>query len=132
NARADAYPDVWIAAAQSPHPLRAQVVGPAGDGGSGGPAPAGSVAPDRIVIEARLIHAGPIPSPESILPYRHALALNRYEVVSVKAGTYDKRDVLVSQWIIRDSQVLPRARRQPGLQAVLTLERHDARPELEG
>ncbi len=132
NQRADAYPDVWIAAQQSPHSLRASRIGPAGVGGDAGPAPAGSVAPDRLVVEARLTHAGPIPSPESILPYRNALAVNRYDVVTVKAGTYDKREVLVSQWIIRDSRVLPSASREPGLQAVLTIERHDAHPELEG
>ena len=132
NGAADAYPDVWVAPGESPHPARPSRVGPAGDGTGEGPAPAGSVAPDRVVIDARLTHAGPIPTPESILPYRHALVVNRYAVVSVKDGSYDKDEVLVSQWIIRDSQVLPHARRQPGLQAVLTLERHDAHPELEG
>lgn len=132
NDRADAYPDVWIGPGQSPHPLRASRIGPASDGSGDGPAPAGTVAPDRVVVEARLTHAGPIPTPDSILPYRNALAVNRYEVVSVKAGTYDKREVLVSQWIIKNSRVLPTAQRAPGLQAVLTLERHDAHPELEG
>jgi len=132
NGRADAYPDVWIAPGQSPHPERAARIGPGEGDGDGGPAPAGTVAPDRVVLDARLTHAGPIPTPESILPYRHALVVNRYEVLGVKSGAYDKREVLVTQWIIRDSQVLPQARRAPGLQAVLTLERHDARPELEG
>jgi hypothetical protein len=133
NTAGDAFPDVWIAPAESPHPMRASRIGPAGDGREGeGPAPAGSVEPGRVVVEARLTHAGPIPSPESILPYRNALVVNRYEVLTVKEGAYDKTDVLVSQWIIRDSQVLPDARRPAGLQTLLTLERHDAHPELEG
>jgi hypothetical protein len=133
NGAADAFPDVWIAPAASPHPLRASRVGPAGDGTDGsGPAPAGSVEPNRVVLEARLTHAGPLPTPESILPYRNALVVNRYEVIEVAEGQYDRREILVGQWIIRDSLMLPDARRAPGLQTRLTVERYDAHPELEG
>ncbi len=33
-------------------------------------------------------HAGPIPTPQSILPYRHALVVNEYDVVTVVEGQY--------------------------------------------
>jgi hypothetical protein len=136
NARGDAYPDVWVARDRSPFPLRqAGPVGPvtteAGarrDGPSAVPVrPA-----DRLVVEARLARAGPVPSPEAIAPYRHALVVNEYEVVKVLEGTLADSRIAVAQWAIRDRRVLSDARRTPGARYTLALERYDARPELEG
>ena len=51
-----------------------------------------SAAPDRVVVEARVVSAGAVPTPESIAPYRHALVVNRYEIVNVVEGSQaDKR-----------------------------------------
>ena len=86
----------------------------------------------RAVVDARLAHAGPIPTPQSILPYRHALVVNEYDVVTVVNGQYTAAKIRVAQWAIRDGAVLPDARKTPGAQAALTVERFDAHPELEG
>ena len=139
NAGGDAYPDVWIDRSGNPYADRpGGPVGPASSavapGAPGGtPQPAGTrtdVA--RAVLETRLVHAGPIPSPPSILPYRHALVVNEYEVVRVVEGTYAPRTIRVAQWAIRDSRVLPEARRTAGAAGRLIVERYDAHPELEG
>ena len=47
--------------------------------------------PRRAVVDVRLAHAGPIPTPESILPYRHALVVNAYDVVTVVEGQYAQK-----------------------------------------
>lgn len=124
NARADSYPDVWIDREASPYPRRAS--------GRLGPPETGGVVADRHVVEARLVTAGAIPTPESILPYRHALVVNRYEVVTVAEGRSDARELLVAQWAIRDGRILADGARTPGQLYRLTVERYDAHPELEG
>jgi hypothetical protein len=83
-------------------------------------------------VEARLTHAGPIPTPQSILPYRHALVVNEYDVVSIANGQYTEKKIQVAQWAIRDGKVLGDAQKSVGTTARLTAERYDAHPELEG
>jgi hypothetical protein len=83
-------------------------------------------------VEARLVAASSIPDPQAILPYRHALAVNVYEVSRVVEGDYDSGPLLVAQWVIRDGAALADARRAPGLVARLVVERYAAHPELEG
>jgi hypothetical protein len=58
--------------------------------------------------------------------------VNEYDVVDVVQGAYDEKNIRIAQWAIRDSQVLPGARRFAGAAATLTVERYDAHPELEG
>ena len=130
NGGGDAYPDVWIDRGQNPHPVRASgPLGPPVDAVT----VAGPAAVARAVIRARLVHAGAIPPPESILPYRHALVVNEYEVLEVLEGTQGSGRIRVAQWVIRDSRVLPAAQqRRPGQEARLGVERFDAHPELEG
>jgi hypothetical protein len=132
NAGGDSYPDVWIDAAKSPYPTRAAgAIGPATASSSANTS--GNSAPaTRVVVTGRLSHAGPIPTPQSILPYRHALVVNEYEVVGVTSGTYAEKKIQVAQWAIRDGKVLPEARKAAGATATLTVERYDAHPELEG
>jgi hypothetical protein len=134
NDGGDSYPDVWIETKDNPHPLR--VSGPLGPvdpaAGNGGAVPAGQAEPNRVVVQARLLSAGPVPTPQSILPYRNALVVNEYEIVKVEQGEYAARTMQVAQWAIRDTQVLPTARKTAGSMHRLTLERYDARPELEG
>jgi hypothetical protein len=126
NTGGDSYPDVWIDRARSPHPqLASGRIGPAGP-----PRPA--VAPDRIVVDARVAGVGEVPTPESIVPYRHALVVNRYEIVKVLEGTPAGRELAVAQWAIRNARVLEESRRSVGEVRRLTLERYEAHPELEG
>ncbi len=132
NSGGDTYPDVWLDVARSPHPRRPS--GPLGPK-SAAPLASGSRGQSRtarIVLNARVARPGPIPSPESILPYRHALVVNEYEIIDVLEGTLDGRVIQIAQWAIRDGKVLPRARKDVGAAFTLTVERYDDHPELEG
>jgi hypothetical protein len=129
NDGGDSYPDVWMAGG-SPHARRAEApLGP--PAGTAGDA-AASAREGRIVVEARLVKPGPVPTPAAIAPYRNALVVGEYEVVHVVEGEYSDRTVLVAQWAIRDAKLLPTARRNAGSVHRLTIEPYDAHPELEG
>ena len=52
--------------------------------------------------------------------------------MGVVEGSYASKDIRVAQWAIRDSRILPDARKAPGAAFTLTVERYDAHPELEG
>jgi hypothetical protein len=135
NAGGDAYPDVWIDRRKSPHEAAPAdgTLGPAGAGRTA--AAGGQTAPGssgRIVVQARLVKPGSIPTPQAIAPYQHALVVNTYDVVSVAEGAYTGKTILIAQWAIRDRRVLPNAHKTPGSMHRLTLERYDAHPELEG
>lgn len=125
NAAGDSYPDVWIDRAASPHLQRAS--------GRIGPATASATAsPDRLIVEARLISAGAVPTPESIAPYRNALVVNVYEITEVVEGAHGGGPLVVAQWAIRERRVLPESARTVGETVRLTVERYAAHPELEG
>jgi hypothetical protein len=134
NSGGDAYPDVWIDRSRSPH--ASQAPGPIGPPASAPPAAASGAAEApaeaRVVIDARLVRPGPIPSPQALAPYRQALSAGVYEVVKVLEGAFDARQVLVAHWTVRDGRVLPDARRTIGTVYRMTLERYDDHPELEG
>jgi hypothetical protein len=136
NEGGDSYPDVWIDRDGSPHTARASgPIGPdpaASDRSGAAGTAAGAGAAERVVVEGRLRHAGPVPSPQSILPYRNALVVSEYEVERVVQGTYEPQAIRVAHWAIRDSKVLDGARKTPGATMRLTVERYDAHPELEG
>jgi len=141
NSGGDSYPDVWIDRDRSPYPTRpAGPVGPPSPTGSKTPTPGATPAQAavstpaiaRMVIEARLVTPGPIPSPQAIAPYRRALSAGVYEVVTVVEGAYAATRILVAHWTIRDGRVLADARRTIGTVYRLTLERYNAHPELEG
>jgi hypothetical protein len=137
NEGGDSYPDVWIDRDRSPHAARASgPIGPAPtpapDRPGAGDSAAGAGAAERVVVEGRLRHAGPVPSPQSILPYRHALVVSEYDIERVVAGTYEPQTIRVAHWAIRDSKVLGGARPTPGSAVTLSVERYDAHPELEG
>jgi hypothetical protein len=129
NRRADFYPDAWIDPSERPPARMTRDVRP------GPEAP--STAPDRkpaerLVVEARVLEAAPIPTPESILPYRRAMLVNEYEVVQVLDGTYEETKLLVAHWVIRDGQVLSTAAREQGSVHRMTLGAYDEHDELEG
>jgi len=132
NGGGDSYPDIWIDTAKSSIPTRpAGAIGPATAAPASGQSAAAAGA-SRVVLDLRLTHAGPIPTPQSILPYRHALVVNEYEVVGVTSGQYAQKKIQVAQWAIRDGKVLADAKKAAGATARLTVERYDAHPELEG
>jgi hypothetical protein len=84
------------------------------------------------VLNVRLAAPGPIPNPQTILPYRSAMVVNVYEVMDVVQGAYSEKEIRIAQWAIRDSRVLPDARRTRGAAFTLRVDRFDAHPELEG
>jgi hypothetical protein len=133
NARGDSYPDIWIDLTRSPHAQRPS--GPVGPphAARAGAAPApGAAGAGRVVVNARLVTTPAIPAPESILPYRHALIVNQYEVLDVVSGTYTPGEIRIAEWAIRDGRVIAAARKAPGAAFTLAAERYDAHPELEG
>jgi hypothetical protein len=134
NSGGDAHPDVWIDPARSPIPR--QPPGRIGPEHASAAAPAGATAARaakaRLVLNVRLKSATTIPDPQTILPYRHALVVNEYEVMDVIQGQYAPGTIRIAQWIIRDSKVLPDAKRIAGSGFTLTVEPYDAHPELEG
>jgi hypothetical protein len=146
NSGGDSFPDVWIDRDRSPYAARpAGPIGPRAPAGSNAPTPGAAAGAKparaasnppavivRLVIDARLVKPGPIPSPQAIAPYRHALSAGVYEVVKVVEGAYVARQVLAAHWVIRDGRVVADARRTVGTVYRLTLERYDAHPELEG
>jgi hypothetical protein len=132
NGGGDSYPDVWIDTPRSPYAARpGGMIGPATASAAAAAKPAGTAAA-RVTMNVRLAHAGPIPTPQSILPYRHALVVNEYDVIAVTNGAYTEKKIQIAQWAIRDGKVLADAKKAPGAAAVLTVERYDAHPELEG
>lgn len=134
NGAGDSHPDAWIELAGGTLPQRPS--GPVGPEhvrtarSSGAGAAAGDVG--RVLVNVQLTKPGPVPTPEEILPYRHALVVNEYKVVDVINGQYKGKTMQIAQWAIRDSRVLPEARRVAGAGATLSVERYDAHPELEG
>jgi hypothetical protein len=130
NDRGDSYPDVWIDTGGA-GPVAAPAGRPAQPSAAAS-ASANDAAARRLVLEVRLTAPVAIPTPRSILPYRHALAVHQYEVVRVIEGEYGERTIPVAHWVIRDGQVLSEARRQAGAVSRVTVEPYDLHPELEG
>lgn len=139
NQQADFYPDAWIDPSEAPPAdlTREATRGVEREAGAPSTARDGNRPDlpdpkDRLVVEARVLEPAPIPTPESILPYRRALLVNEYEVVRVLAGTYEGAKILVAQWVIREGQVLPEAAREPGTVHRMSLEAYDEHLDLEG
>jgi hypothetical protein len=134
NALGDSNPDAWVDVERSSLPQRPS--GPVGPEHvravkAGGGAAAGTDT-GRLLLNVQLTKPGAVPTPEEILPYRHALVVNEYKVAEVVNGRYRQKTIPIAQWAIRDGRVLPEARRIAGTGATLTVERYDAHPELEG
>jgi hypothetical protein len=133
NTGGDAHPDVWIDPARSSVPRQPRgPVGPPHARATPAGAPEGRAARARLVLNVRLDRATPIPNPQTILPYRHALVVNEYDVMDVVQGTYPAKAIRIAQWAIRDGKILPDAKRLTGAAFTLTVEPYDAHPELEG
>lgn len=88
-----------------------------------------------LSVKAKLISMPVIPSPESIAPYRRALAVSHYRIEETITGTCSNREVMVAQWAILDGQTLNSAQHQKGEKGRkyrLRLEPFSDHPELEG
>ncbi len=129
NGLGDFYPDVWVdpsATALADVDLSSIPTGPTS------PSAARAEGTTRVVIEARLLQPGSMPTPESIAPYRAGLLVNTYQVERVVEGRYDADRVMAAHWVIRDGAMLETAGRVEGDLYRLTLELYDDHPELEG
>jgi hypothetical protein len=60
--------------------------------------------PERIVAEVNLVATSKTPTPDQIAPYRNALVINEYEVVSVREGTLDAPKIRVAEWGLWDTK----------------------------
>jgi hypothetical protein len=132
NGGGDSLPDAWIDTAQSPYaPRPSGPLGPAHVRTARAQTSATSAAA-RLVVNARFVRGAIVPDPETILPYRHALIVNEYEIMDVVEGSYAEKEIRVAQWGIRNGKVLPGATRLAGAASTLVVERYDAHGELEG
>ncbi|MXY26098.1 MAG: hypothetical protein F4Y45_16470 [Acidobacteria bacterium] len=125
NDAADFYPDAWIAPGGLPAPR-----------GGAAPATVADRAPDgaaaSVVVSVRVREDVPLPTPQSISPYREGLLAIEYDVVEVLEGDLDVPVVAVAHWVIRDGETLADATRPAGETYRLNLAQYDARRELEG
>ncbi|NLB59670.1 MAG: LamG domain-containing protein [Lentisphaerae bacterium] len=86
----------------------------------------------RLVVEARLLEATPIPDLASIAPYRRALVVDRYNSIKIIKGVYTEQQLLAARWGILDGQTPPTAARHNRKRYRLILEPFEEHPELEG
>jgi hypothetical protein len=84
----------------------------------------------RLVVQARLVRVAPVPTPQSIAPYRRALVINEYSLEKVVRGTDAPARLLVAEWAIMDGKRLPEGRKV-GASYQLQLEKFADHPELE-
>lgn len=150
NDRADFFPDVWVVPEEGGKRDQVKVLSvkkpnrkKPGDGSVSRKAKTGTVSVDprkpilrktksRVVVEARLTDPSGIPTPQDIAPYRRALLVNGYEVVSVISGSYSQKKIMAAHWVIEDGRVLTDAKREKGKIYRMVLEHYDDHPELEG
>ena len=94
----DFYPDAWIEpgswSEEKPGELPS-IAAAAGDS----PVTAASA---RLIVDVRVLHETPVPSPRSIAPYRHGLLAMEYQVVNVLEGIYDDAKLVAAHWVIRE------------------------------
>lgn len=89
------------------------------------------IPPERLRIRAKCLEVSSIPDPNSIVPYRRALVVNRYHVEKVLQGNFEGYELLVAQWGVLDKNVITDAKPRIGQAIELTLESFDDHPELQ-
>ena len=128
NDRADYFPDIWVAPAESVASKKAKT-----ESISATPVkPIPRKTTKRLVVEARLTDLSVIPTPQDIAPYRRALLVNGYEIVRVISGAYRQKKIMAAHWVIEEGRVLKDAMREKDKTYRMVLERFDDHPELEG
>jgi hypothetical protein len=85
-----------------------------------------------LSVKAKLISMPVIPKPESIAPYRRALAVGHYKVEEVLEGACSNTEIMVARWAILDRQVIEAAMRRAGEIFPVNIEPFADHPELEG
>jgi hypothetical protein len=85
---------------------------------------------EQLRLRLKCVETSPIPDPRSIVPYRRALVLNRFQVEKVLQGKFDGKEVIVGQWGILDKDVIAAAQLRAGQSIDLTVEPFDQHPEL--
>jgi hypothetical protein len=87
----------------------------------------------RIVVEARLAEATPVPDPKSLAQYRRCLVVSAYDVLKVIEGKCEAKRLAAAQWGILDLKVQARvANRKIGQTYRLLLEPFGQQPQLQG
>ena len=115
NGGGDSLPDAWIDAGREPVPDAAGRSARSGACASGSRTAFSRAPPRDASSSTRGFCAAPrSPNPESILPYRHALIVNEYEIMDVVDGAYTEKVIRVAQWGIRNGRILPGAARLAG------------------
>ncbi|MFA7160422.1 MAG: hypothetical protein WC299_14075, partial [Kiritimatiellia bacterium] len=84
-----------------------------------------------VQVKAELVASPAVPAPESIAPYRRALALEHYKVEKAD-GKFTAGEFLAARWVIMDGRELKSAARRAGKTYTLLLEPFAEHPELEG
>jgi hypothetical protein len=87
---------------------------------------------EKISLTGKLVETTPVPTPESIAPYKKALVVSTYEVEQVTHGKLEAKKILVAQWGILDGKVIPGRDVTIGKSYPLLVEKFSAHPELEG
>ena len=122
----DFYPDAWIEPSYGTKPVNTRVRPGVN------PMDRRDANESLLVIDVRVKRDIPVPTPESIAPYKAGLHALDYEVVKVIEGRYDESTLVVAHWIIRAGEVLDTARRPEGSTHRLKIELYNSHPELEG
>lgn len=124
NDRGDFYPDAWFEKGlESTVPdtvLKAQAE------------KAAAMPVEKVTVRVKRLAVSRIPEPRSILPYRNALVMHRYQVERVEQGQLEEKEVLIAHWGIRNGAIVPEARMRVGESSTYTLERLEDHRELKG
>ena len=120
----DFYPDAWVDPTHTPpdEESTSTITRAVSD----------ATASARLVVDVRVRQHSPVPTPQSIAPYKHGLQALEYDVIEVIEGVYGESTLVVAHWVIRDGAVLESAARPAAWTDRLTVERYDTHPELEG
>lgn len=87
-------------------------------------------APDRAIVEAKLLAVSPVPDPKVISPYLRALVVNEYLIEKTVEGECGFPKILVAEWGVMDRKTLP-SDRAVGKTYRLAVERFDQHQELQ-
>ncbi len=85
----------------------------------------------ETAVKAELLNHTPSPTPESIAPYRRALAVNRYRVRESSDPGLIGKEIQVAEWVLLDGQPPRSYRSETGMVIPLELQPFDKHPQLE-
>lgn len=88
--------------------------------------------PALTTVRVRVTHVSQIPAPADIAPYTRGLLQNEYEVLEVISGPVVDPVILISHWVVLDSENVNVDARQEGAEYMIRIEPEADRPDLEG